>query len=238
MIMPLEPSKPSISVSSWFKVCSRSSFPPSPLPFRFFPMASISSMNIMHGALAEASLKRSLTLAAPMPTYISTNSEPEILKNGTSASPATAFASSVLPVPGGPTSRAPLGILAPISLYFLGLCRKSTISASSSLASSSPATSANFTPVLSLSYTLALAFPKPPIMPPGPMVLILFESLEPSQISSMNGKRLYKSRSHGDIVVGISSSTEAPESMNLSASIMSKSLPVSYILFVSPDFKV
>ena len=36
-------------------------------------------------------------------------------KKGTPASPATARASRVLPVPGGPTSRTPLGILAPIS---------------------------------------------------------------------------------------------------------------------------
>ena len=34
-------------------------------------------------------------------------SEPDIEKNGTSASPATAFASRVLPVPGGPCSRMP-----------------------------------------------------------------------------------------------------------------------------------
>ena len=39
---------------------------------------------------------------APTPTNISTKSEPEIEKNGTPASPATARASSVLPVPGGP----------------------------------------------------------------------------------------------------------------------------------------
>ena len=37
-------------------------------------------------------------------------------KKGTPASPATAFASSVLPVPGEPTRRAPLGSLAPISV--------------------------------------------------------------------------------------------------------------------------
>ena len=40
---------------------------------------------------------------------------------GTFASPATAFASIVLPVPGGPTSRTPLGIDAPTSEYFFGL---------------------------------------------------------------------------------------------------------------------
>ena len=42
-------------------------------------------------------------------------------KNGTFASPATAFASIVLPVPGGPTRRIPFGIDAPISLYLAGL---------------------------------------------------------------------------------------------------------------------
>jgi hypothetical protein len=35
------------------------------------------------------------------------------VKNGTLDSPATAFANKVLPVPGGPTRRAPLGTLAP-----------------------------------------------------------------------------------------------------------------------------
>ena len=34
-------------------------------------------------------------------------------KKGTPASPATARASSVLPVPGGPIKRIPLGIFAP-----------------------------------------------------------------------------------------------------------------------------
>ena len=70
------------------------------------------------------------------------NSEPEIEKNGTPASPATALASMVLPVPGGPTSRMPLGIRAPSRLYSLGFLRKSTTSTSSALASSTPATSA------------------------------------------------------------------------------------------------
>ena len=36
-----------------------------------------------------------------------------MLKNGTPASPATAFAIRVLPVPGGPTNSTPLGIRAP-----------------------------------------------------------------------------------------------------------------------------
>ena len=44
----------------------------------------------------------SRTREAPTPTNISTKSEPEMVKNGTPASPATALASNVLPVPGGP----------------------------------------------------------------------------------------------------------------------------------------
>ena len=40
---------------------------------------------------------------------------------GTFASPATALASIVLPVPGGPTSRSPFGIDAPTSVYIDGL---------------------------------------------------------------------------------------------------------------------
>ena len=77
-------------------------------------------MKTIHGALSLACLKRSRTLAAPRPTNISTNSEPAIEKNGTPASPATALAIKVLPVPGGPTSKTPRGAWAPISWYFFG----------------------------------------------------------------------------------------------------------------------
>ena len=70
-------------------------------------------MKMMHGAALRACSNRSRTRAAPTPTNISTNSEPEIEKNGTPASPATALATSVLPVPGGPTSRMPFGMRAP-----------------------------------------------------------------------------------------------------------------------------
>ncbi len=71
----------------------------------------------------------------------------QILKNGekrgTPASPATALARRVLPVPGGPTRRTPFGILAPSLVYFPGSRRKSTISAISSFSSFKPATSEN-----------------------------------------------------------------------------------------------
>ena len=59
-------------------------------------------MKTIAGACSRACLKRSRTRAAPTPTIISTNSEPLIEKNGTPASPATAFASRVFPVPGAP----------------------------------------------------------------------------------------------------------------------------------------
>ena len=120
-----------------------------PAPSRFLPMVSISSINTIHGAFSRACLNRSRTFAAPLPTNISTNSLPEIEKNGTPASPATALASNVLPVPGGPTNKAPFGILAPISLYLAGLFKKSTISCRFSFASSCPATSLNVFPVCS-----------------------------------------------------------------------------------------
>src|SRR3954454_8828632 len=94
--------------------------------------------------------------AAPTPTNISTNSDPLKLKNGTCASPATARASSVLPVPGGPTSSTPLGIRPPRLVYFFGVLRNSTTSRSSSRASSTPATSAKRTFTSSSANTLAL----------------------------------------------------------------------------------
>ena len=77
-------------------------------------------MNIIAGDLSFACLKRLLTLEAPTPTNISTKSEPEREKKGTLASPATAFARRVFPVPGGPINKAPLGILPPNFVYFCG----------------------------------------------------------------------------------------------------------------------
>ena len=62
-------------------------------------------------------------------------------RNFTPASPATALASRVLPVPGGPTSSTPLGMRAPRAKYLSGWRRNSTISRSSSFSSSAPATS-------------------------------------------------------------------------------------------------
>ena len=89
---------PSISTRSWLSVFSRSSLPPLNLPEpRLRPTASISSMNTMHGACARACTNRSRTRDGPTPTNISRKSLPLMEKNGTDASPAIAFANSVLP---------------------------------------------------------------------------------------------------------------------------------------------
>ena len=170
-ITPSLAENPSISTNNWFSVCSLSSCPPpSPAPL-WRPTASISSINTIHGAFFFASSNKSLSLEAPTPTNISTKSEPLIMKNGTPASPATAFAKSVFPVPGCPTNKTPFGILAPISANFLGFFKNSTISSNSSFSSSTPATSLNVTFVLSVGFNiLALLFPKD---------IVLFEPAPP-----------------------------------------------------------
>ena len=70
-------------------------------------------MNTMQGDCLFACSNISLTLEAPTPTNISTKSEPDIVKNGTPASPAIALARRVLPVPGEPVIKIPVGILPP-----------------------------------------------------------------------------------------------------------------------------
>ena len=82
----------------------------------------------MHGDCFFACSNISLTLEAPTPTNISTKSEPDIVKNGTFASPATALAKRVFPVPGGPTINTPLGIFPPSFWNLVGSLKKSTSS--------------------------------------------------------------------------------------------------------------
>ena len=160
-MMPSLASKPSISTSNWLSVCSRSSLPPPRPAPRCRPTASISSMKMMQGAFFLACSNMSRTREAPTPTNISTKSEPEMVKNGTLASPATARAISVLPVPGGPTSNTPRGMRPPSRWNFPGSRRNSTISCRSCLASSTPATSSKVTrPCASVS-SLARDLPKP-----------------------------------------------------------------------------
>ena len=127
-------------------------------------------MKMMQGAFFLACSNMSRTRLAPTPTNISTKSEPEIVKNGTLASPATARAIRVLPVPGGPTSSTPRGIRPPRRWNFPGSRRNSTISCRSCLASSTPATSSKVTrPCASVSI-LARDLPKPIALPAPPCI--------------------------------------------------------------------
>mmetsp|Transcript_2427 Transcript_2427/g.7453 ORF Transcript_2427/g.7453 Transcript_2427/m.7453 type:complete len:209 (-) Transcript_2427:1269-1895(-) len=75
--IPVSGVNPSISVSSWFRAWSLSSFLLSESFISLLcPRASISSMKIRHGTFTLARLNRSLTLAAPTPTMSSVNSLP------------------------------------------------------------------------------------------------------------------------------------------------------------------
>src|ERR1700755_2601317 len=95
-------------------------------------------MKMMQGACFFACSNMSRTRDAPTPTNISTKSEPEMVKNGTLASPAMARARRVLPVPGEPTMSTPFGILPPSFWNLPGSFKKSTISTTSCLASFTP----------------------------------------------------------------------------------------------------
>ncbi|GBD28867.1 hypothetical protein HRbin31_00889 [bacterium HR31] len=207
-MMPALGSNPSISTRSWFRVCSRSSWPPpSPAP-RWRPTASISSMNTRQGAFFFAWSKRSRTREAPTPTNISTNSEPEMEKKGTPASPATALASSVLPEPGGPTSRTPRGILAPRAWNFLGCLRNSMISCSSSLASSTPATSSKVTLGLDSWCRRARLLPKERawLLPDWACRIIRNHS----PMISRSGRKLLSRFGHGEFRAGASTAKGIP----------------------------
>ena len=102
-------------------------------------------MKMIAGSCLRAIANSRRMRAAPRPANISTNDAADCAKNCAPDSFATAFASSVLPVPGGPCSRIPLGTFAPSALKAFGSRRNSTISCSSAFASSTPAMSAKVT---------------------------------------------------------------------------------------------
>ena len=165
-ITPSLLSNPSISTSIWFSVCSRSSLPPPRPAPRWRPTASISSMKMMQGAFFLPCSNMSRTRLRRRRRTSPRSRSREMVKNGTLASPAMARASSVLPVPGGPTSSTPLGILPPRRWNFCGSFRNWTISCSSDLASSMPATSSKvILPCFSVS-SRARDLPKPMARPP------------------------------------------------------------------------
>ena len=115
-------SKPSISTRIWLRVCSRSSCePPRPAP-RWRPTASISSTKTMHGRVALGLVEQVADAAgADADEHLHELGAGDARRTGTPASPATARAMSVLPVPGGPTRRTPRGMRAPERVELLGV---------------------------------------------------------------------------------------------------------------------
>mmetsp|Transcript_45185 Transcript_45185/g.112054 ORF Transcript_45185/g.112054 Transcript_45185/m.112054 type:complete len:225 (-) Transcript_45185:474-1148(-) len=162
---PLAVLNPSSSVSRAITACSCSSDAPPALPGpeRCLPSASSSSIKSTHGEAALARSKTRRTLAAPLPTNTSTKSEPEQAMKEAPEFEAIAFASSVLPVPGGPTSNTPRGQRAPAFAYFCGLRRQSTTSSTCPLACGMPAISSKEMPG-ALDSVTELSFP--PAAPP------------------------------------------------------------------------
>ena len=95
-------SKPSSWLSSSSIVRWISFSPPEVESYRLVPTASISSIKTMVGACSSATRKSSRTRRGPSPRYFWISSEPVTRRNVADVWLATAFASSVLPVPGSP----------------------------------------------------------------------------------------------------------------------------------------
>ena len=119
-----------------------------------------------------ASLNRSRTREAPTPTYSSMKSEPVREKKGTFASPATALARRVFPVPGGAHQQGSFGEFgADLQRISVGCAGNPLLPAAILSPRPSPATSLKVTPVSFCTYTLALLLPTP-IGPPLPPILL------------------------------------------------------------------
>mmetsp|Transcript_11331 Transcript_11331/g.29460 ORF Transcript_11331/g.29460 Transcript_11331/m.29460 type:complete len:233 (-) Transcript_11331:388-1086(-) len=110
-------SKPSIWLSSSRRMRCTSRSAPVCASKRFVAIASTSSMKMIAGAFSRASRKTSRTMRGPSPRYFCTNSEPTTRMKAAVVWCATALASIVLPVPGGPYSSTPRGGSMPICLY-------------------------------------------------------------------------------------------------------------------------
>mmetsp|Transcript_18558 Transcript_18558/g.63251 ORF Transcript_18558/g.63251 Transcript_18558/m.63251 type:complete len:233 (+) Transcript_18558:289-987(+) len=110
-------SKPSIWLRSSIRMRCTSRSAPVCASKRAVAMASISSMKMMAGAFSFARRNTSRTMRGPSPRYFCTNSEPTTRMNAAVVWCATALASMVFPVPGGPYSSTPRGGSMPIWRY-------------------------------------------------------------------------------------------------------------------------
>mmetsp|Transcript_26635 Transcript_26635/g.63116 ORF Transcript_26635/g.63116 Transcript_26635/m.63116 type:complete len:393 (-) Transcript_26635:1403-2581(-) len=139
------PCTPSISASSW--LTTRSITPPESAPApRAGASASISSKKTTQGAARRARANTSRTWRSLSPMYMLISSGPFTPRKLVEHSLATALASSVLPVPGGPYSRTPERCRSP-PLNSAGCLRgSSTVSMMARLQSSRPPTSSHLVP--------------------------------------------------------------------------------------------
>ena len=106
-ITPLSSSIPSSSVKNW--LMTRSVTWESALAPRMGAIESISSKKTMQGLACFAFLKISLMPLSYSPIHLESKAGPLTEMKFTSLSLATALARRVLPVPGGPWRRSPLG---------------------------------------------------------------------------------------------------------------------------------
>ena len=84
-------------------------------------------MNIIEGDFSLAKSNSSLTSLPPSPMYFCASSDPTNPRKVADVELAIAFASMVLPVPGGPVSRTPLGGDKPILSKASGLFNGNSI---------------------------------------------------------------------------------------------------------------
>mmetsp|Transcript_50192 Transcript_50192/g.106891 ORF Transcript_50192/g.106891 Transcript_50192/m.106891 type:complete len:276 (-) Transcript_50192:1650-2477(-) len=121
----------------------------SELPSLELSRESTSSMKTTHGASRRARVKTALAFFSDSPSHLFSTEEASTLRKDAPPSVATAFASMVLPVPGGPNSSTPLtASLAMPSLYRCGnLSGYVMLCLSSSLTSPSPPIMSYVTPM-------------------------------------------------------------------------------------------
>ena len=91
---------------------------------------------MIEGAFSSASSKNSLRFSSDPPTYLLMISGPFIKMKWASLSLATAFASNVLPVPGGPCIKTPFGGATPNFSKISGFLRGISIISRTFLTSS------------------------------------------------------------------------------------------------------
>ncbi len=219
-------SSPSSSVSSW--ETTRSETPESLwLRPRSVAMESISSKNTTVGAFSRALLNTSRTPFSDSPTNLFSSSGPLMEMKLESASLATAFASRVFPVPGGPYIRTPFAAAmsnwSNTSGYSSGHWM---VSRSRSLVSSSPPTSAHVTSGTSTKTSRSAEGSMPFSASLKSFSVTWMDSSTSASISSLSRSRLGRIRRSACIADSLASdSRSAPTKPWVFSAYSSRSIP-------------